>query len=64
MWIKGNGMLIRLSVHTDRIKRFDQFMTVMERVHPETGRDRIVLIDEMQFGSRPGRGTTDAIFGS
>ena len=36
-------------------------MKVMERVIEKRVRS-IVLIDEMQFGFRPGRGTTDAIF--
>ena len=43
------------------IKLLDQVMKVMERVIEKRVRS-IVLIDEMQFGFRPGRGTTDAIF--
>ena len=43
------------------IKLLDQGMKVLERVLESLIRDR-VSIDEMQFGFRQGRGTTDAIF--
>jgi len=43
------------------IKLLDQGMKIFERV-VETKLRRRVKIDDMQFGFRPGRGTTDAIF--
>lgn len=43
------------------LKLIDQVMKVLERVVEGLIRQR-VLIDDMQFGFMPGRGTTDAIF--
>ena len=43
------------------IKLLDQGMKVLERILEGMIRDR-VSFDDMQFGFRPGRGTTDAIF--
>ena len=43
------------------VKLLDHVMKVFERVLEERLR-RKVSIDDMQFGFRPGRGTTDAIF--
>ena len=43
------------------IKLLDQVMKVLERVIDKKVRSK-VDIDDMQFGFRPGRGTTDAIF--
>ena len=43
------------------IKLLDQVMKVFERVSEKRVRDKVAL-DEMQFGFRAGRGTTDAIF--
>jgi hypothetical protein len=43
------------------IKLLDHVMNVFERVLEERLRRR-VSIDNMQFGFRSGRGTTDAIF--
>ena len=43
------------------IKLLDQVMKVLERVLEKRIRERVVL-DEMQFGFSPGRGTIDAIF--
>ena len=43
------------------LKLIDQVMKVLERVVEQFIREKI-LIDEMQFGFMPGRGTTDAIF--
>ena len=43
------------------IKLLDQVMKVFERVM-ERKTKNLVSLDDMQFGFRPGRGTTDAIF--
>ena len=43
------------------IKLLDQVMKVYERVIERKMRN-LVSLDDMQFGFRPGRGTTDAIF--
>ena len=43
------------------IKLLDHVMKVLERVIEKKVRSRVV-INDMQFGFRPGRGTTDAIF--
>ena len=43
------------------IKLLDQVMKVFERVIERKMRN-LVSLDDMQFGFRPGRGTTDAIF--
>ena len=43
------------------IKLLDQVMKVFERVFERRLREKVV-IDNMQFGFQPGRGTTDAIF--
>jgi hypothetical protein len=43
------------------IKLLDHVMKVLERVIEKEIRSR-VIINNMQFGFRPGRGTTDAIF--
>ena len=57
---KGKGDALECGSYRG-IKLLDQVMKVMERVIEKRVRS-IVLIDEMQFGFRPGRGTTDAIF--
>ena len=43
------------------LKLVDQVLKVVERVIEKMIRECIV-IDDMQFGFMPGRGTTDAIF--
>ena len=43
------------------IKLLDQVMNVFERVIERKMRN-LVSLDDTQFGFRPGRGTTDAIF--
>ena len=43
------------------IKLLDQVMKIFERVIEKRVRAKVTL-DEMQFGFRAGRGTTDAIF--
>ena len=43
------------------IKLLDQAMKVFERIIEKPLRAKVNL-DDMQFGFRPGRGTTDAIF--
>ena len=57
---KGKGDALECGSYRG-IKLLDQVMKVMERVIEKRVRS-IVLIDKMQFGFRPGRGTTDAIF--
>src|ERR1700757_5240125 len=53
---------MRLSVDpTGVIKLLHQVMKVFERVIEKKVQDKVEL-DEMQFGFRAGRGTTDAIF--
>ena len=46
---------------TRGIKLLDQVMKLFERVIERKMRN-LVSLDDMQFGFRPGRGTTDAIF--
>ena len=57
---KGKGDALECGSYRG-IKLLDQVMKVMERVIEKRIRSRVQL-DEMQFGFRPGRGTTDAIF--
>ena len=57
---KGKGNALECGSYRG-IKLLDQVMKVLERVIERRVRDK-VQIDSMQFGFRPGRGTTDAIF--
>ena len=57
---KGKGDALECGSYR-RIKLLDYVIKVFERVLEERLR-RKVSIDDMQFGFRPGRGTTDAIF--
>src|SRR5580693_2856698 len=57
---KGKGDALESGSYRG-IKLLDQVMKVLERVLEKRIRERIVL-DEMQFGFSPGRGTIDAIF--
>ena len=57
---KGKGDALECSSCRE-IKLLDQVMTVSERVIERKIRN-LVRLDDMQFGFRPGRGTTDAIF--
>ena len=57
---KGKGNALECGSYRG-IKLLDQVMKVLERVTEKRVRDK-VQIDSMQFGFRPGRGTTDAIF--
>ena len=43
------------------LKLLDQVMTIFERVMERKMRN-LISLDDMQFGFRPERGTTDAIF--
>ena len=57
---KGKGDALECGSYRG-IKLLDQVMKVFERVIEKKVRDRVQL-DDMQFGFRAGRGTTDAIF--
>jgi len=57
---KGKGDALECGSYRG-IKLLDHVMKVLERIIEKKVRDR-VSIDDMQFGFRPGRGTTDAIF--
>jgi hypothetical protein len=57
---KGKGDALECGSYRG-IKLLDQVMKVFERVIEKKVRERVKL-DSMQFGFRPGRGTTDAIF--
>ena len=57
---KGKGDALECGSYRG-IKLLDHVMKVLERVLEARVRRR-VNIDDMQFGFRPGRGTTDAIF--
>ena len=57
---KGKGDALECSSHRG-IKLLDHAMKVFERVLEKRIRSSI-KIDDQQFGFRPGRGTTDAIF--
>src|SRR5260221_512039 len=57
---KGKGDALECGSYRG-IKLLDHVMKVFERVIERRVRNR-VKIDDMQFGFRPGRGTTDAIF--
>jgi hypothetical protein len=57
---KGKGDAMECGSYRG-IKLLEHTMKVFERVMESRIRDR-VDIDEMQFGFRPGKGTTDAIF--
>ena len=48
-------------VRSGGIKLLDQVMKLFERVMERKVRN-LISLDDMQFGFRPGRGTTDAIF--
>ena len=57
---KGKGNALECGSYRV-IKLLDQVTKVLERVIERKVRDK-VQIDDMQFGFRSGRGTTDAIF--
>ena len=57
---KGKGYALDCGSYRG-IKLLDQVMKVFERVI-ERKRRNLVSLDDMQFGFRPGRSTTDAIF--
>jgi len=57
---KGKGDALECGSYRG-IKLLDHAMKVLERVIERRVRSK-VSIDDMQFGFRPGRGTTDAIF--
>jgi len=57
---KGKGDALECGSYRG-IKLIDHVMKVLERVVEKRIR-RVVHIDDMQFGFRPGRGATDAIF--
>lgn len=57
---KGKGDALECGSYRG-IKLLDHAMKVFERVVEKRVRENVDL-DEMQFGFRPGRGTTDAIF--
>lgn len=57
---KGKGNALECGSYRG-IKLLDQVHKILERVIEARIRNRVNL-DEMQFGFRPGRGTTDAIF--
>src|SRR5208282_2195717 len=57
---KGKGEALDCGSYR-RIKLLDQAMKVFERVKERKMRN-LVSLDDMQFGFRPGRSTTDAIF--
>ena len=57
---KGKGDALECGSYRG-IKLLDYVMKVLERVIEKKVRSKVV-INDMQFGFRPGRGTTDAIF--
>jgi len=57
---KGKGDALECGSYRG-IKLIDHGLKILERLIEKKVRDRIDL-DDMQFGFRPGRGTTDAIF--
>ena len=57
---KGEGDALPRDNYTN-LKMLDHVMKIIERVHDSVKRSQ-VDINSMQFGFRPGRGTTDAIF--
>ena len=57
---KGKGDALECGSYRG-IKLLDQVMKIFERIIERRVRER-VNIDNMQFGFRPGKGTTDAIF--
>jgi hypothetical protein len=57
---KGKGDALECGSYRG-IKLLDQVMKIFERVIERKMRN-VVSLDDMQFGFRPGRGTTDAIF--
>jgi hypothetical protein len=57
---KGKGDALECGSYRG-IKLLDHVMKVLERVIEKKVRSKVV-INDMQFGFRPGRGTTDAIF--
>src|SRR5208282_3981284 len=57
---KGKGDALECGLYRG-IKLLDQVMKVFERGIERKMRN-LVSLDDMQFGFRPGRGTTDAIF--
>ena len=62
MFTKVKETLLNV-VRSGGIKLLDQVMKVFERVQ-ETKMRNLISLDDMQFGFRPGRGTTDSIFNS
>src|SRR5580692_7598626 len=57
---KGKGDALNCGFYRG-IKLLDQVMKVFERILETRLRSKVKL-DDMQFGFRPGKGTTDAIF--
>ena len=57
---KGKGNALECGSYRG-IKLIGHVMKVLERVIEKKVRSRVV-INDMQFGFRPGRGTTDVIF--
>ena len=57
---KGKGDTLECGSYQE-IKLLDHVMKTLERVIEKRVRSK-VSINDMQFGFRPGRGTTDAIF--
>jgi hypothetical protein len=57
---KGKGDALNCGSYRG-IKLLDQVMKVFERILETRLRSKVKL-DDMQFGFRPGKGTTDAIF--
>src|SRR5664279_6497592 len=57
---KGKGDALECSSYRG-IKLLDHVMKIIERVIEKRVRSK-VFINDMQFGFRPGKGTTDAIF--
>ena len=57
---KGKGDALKCGSYRG-IKLLDHVMKVLERVIEKKVRTKVV-INDMQFGFRPGRGTTDATF--
>ena len=57
---KGKGDALECGSYRG-IKLLDHVMKVLEGVIEEKVRSKVV-INDMQYGFRPGRGTTDAIF--
>ena len=57
---KGKGDALECGSYRG-IKLLDQVLKILERVIESRVKNKVEL-DDMQFGFRPGRGTTDAVF--